>query len=258
MIIKAIQWNIGGGKIRKPEDDPNDGSVYVNDALDSVIETLKKHSPDIITIQECHTDDKSGQAQTIAGALGLKFVANDVYDKSHLEKDQGLSQAIISRFPIENHTFNFFKNPKLELIRPNGEKWICHDKGATSCLLVLPGEKTLNVKTSHAVPFRKFGVDPLGEEMRPIIEDMESKLRPESESFLYQADLNFNDFSVKSFLPGLFEAGVQEVVLDRPTTPKGRKYDHVLFRNLKHLKSVVIEDVLNDHFPIYSEFEISS
>jgi len=256
MIIKTIQWNIGGGKVRKSEDDPNDAIAYVNDSLDSLIETFKKYSPDIITIQESHTNEKSNQAQQIADALDLKYVTNNVYDKSHLEEGQGLSQAIISKFPIENHTFEFFNNPKFETLSPRGERWISHDKGVTSCTVNLSENIALNVKTSHSIPFRKFNIDPLSEDMKFLRDDMSEKLNPESENYLYQGDLNFNEFSVRNLLFGLFENGVNEVLLDVPTTPKGRKYDHVLYRNLRHIKSIVIEDVLNDHFPVYSEFEI--
>ena len=83
---------------------------------------------------------------------------------------------------------------------------------------------------------------------------MTEKLKPESDLYLYQGDLNFNEFSLKTFLPDLLINDVQEVILSEPTTPKGKKYDHILYRHLKHLKSLVISDTLTDHFPIYSEF----
>lgn len=256
MLLKTLQWNIGGGKIRKKEDDPNNIFSYSNDSLDSIIQVINKFSPDIVTLQESHTDENINQAQTIADALGLKFVANNIYDKSHLEEGQGLSQAIISRYPIADATFSFFQNPKLKMTGPRGEEWVSHEKGVTRCMTILPGDVILNIQTSHSLPFRKFGADPLGKEMEFVRNDMSEKLEPKTECYLYQGDLNYDNPSAKDFLKGLFQKGVGEVVLDIPTTPKGRWYDHVLFRNLQHKKSVVITDVLTDHYPIYSEFEI--
>lgn len=257
MIIKTIQWNIGGGKVRKTDDDPEDFLAFRNDALDSIIATLKIYNPDIVTIQECHTDNNRKQAEVIAKGLGLEYFVNDIYDKSHLEEGQGLSQAIISRFPIQNKKFSFFTNPKFEIIGPDGKQWVSHDKGVTSCVLNITDDTSLNIKASHAIPFGRFQVDPFADEALDLRRDMTEKLQPDADLFLYQGDLNFNDYSIKKFLPDLFRDGLEEVVLSEPTTPKGRKYDHILFKNLKHVKSSVNSSVLTDHFPIYSEFEMN-
>jgi endonuclease/exonuclease/phosphatase (EEP) superfamily protein YafD len=256
MTIKTLQWNIGGGKIRNQADDPTDPLVYRFSALDQIINVMKKYNPDIITIQESHSNEKGNQASEIAKALGLEFVANDVYDKSHLEEGQGLSQATISRFPIEKHNFIFFHNPKFETLSPTGEHWVSHEKGVTSCWVNLGGDLILNVKGSHSFPYRRFNVDPLSEAILELRKDMAEKLKPEANLYLYQGDLNYNDFTLVDFLPGLLQNGVVEVILTEPTTPKGRKYDHIIYRGLKHLSSQVISNALTDHFPIISEFEI--
>lgn len=256
MKISAIQWNIGGGKIRKANDNPMDPLVYCNDALEEIIDVLKEKNPDIITIQESHTNSDASQAEIIANKLGYEYFANDVYDESHLEEGQGLSQCIISRFPIEKHAFTLFYNPKVETIGPKGEHWVSHDKGISSCTLKLNDNLFLNVKTSHSFPYRRFNLEPLSEISLPLREDMAEKMQPESELYIYQGDLNYNEYSIKELLPNLIKHNVQEVILNSPTTPKGRKYDHVIFKGLKHVKSEVISDVLTDHYPVYSEFEI--
>lgn len=256
MIIKTLQWNIGGGKTREPGDDYNDDLAYKNDDLGGIIETIRQCNPDIITLQESHSDQAGNQAEKIAKELGLSFWVNDAYAKSHLEEGQRLSQAIIARYPVHDHAFELFLNPELETIGPKGDRWLSHDKGATSCRVELTDVSVLNVKTSHSVPYRKFGVDPFGDVMTSVRNDMMHKLKPESDLYLYQGDLNYDDFSVKKFLPDLFETGVEEVVLRQPTTPKGRKYDHVLYGNIRHITSVVLDEVLTDHFPVFSEFEI--
>ena len=235
-----------------------DPLVYKHDALGALIDVLKKHNPDIITIQESHTDDGANQAAIIAKELGLEFVANDVYDESHLEPGQGLSQAVISRFPIKNHSFLMFYNPHLETLSPTGERWLSHDKGVTTCLVDLGNGITMNVKTSHSFPYRRFHIEPFDEKLIPLRADMAEKLKPDSDIYLYKGDLNYNEYSVEPLLPDLIKDGIKEVILSEPTTPKGRKYDHVIYKGIRHINSVVINDTLTDHFPIYSEFDIQA
>lgn len=254
MIIKTLQWNIGGGKIRSASVSA-EGPYDIN-GVAHIAELLKKHNPDIITLQETHADNKIIQAEIIAKEIGLPYSINDVYDKSHIEEGQGLGQAIISRFPISQRNFNLFFNPRFEVVGPDGSKWISHNKGVSKCLLEVEDVK-IQVATLHLIPFRKFKIDPLEEKFRNLRDNIAELSSPSSNAFLLQGDFNFNDFSLKNLLPALFEKGISEVLLDDPTTPKGRRYDHVVYGGLKHIRSEVLSDVLTDHFPILSEFEIS-
>lgn len=254
-IIKTIQWNIGGGKTRDEDSDPTDQLSYIVDSLDSIVETLAKYEPDVVTLQECHSDEESDQVERIAKGIGLEYYVSDVYDDSHLEKGKKLTQGIISRFSLSDHRFEYFLNPKLETTGPLGEKWLSHDKGVTACMADIGG-RIVNVKTSHSLPFRKFHIDPLSQECAALREDMAQKLSPEQEKFLFQGDLNYDKTSMGDFLSEIFVSGVSEVLLDSATTPKGRRYDHVLYRGLSYRKSFVDMDVLTDHYPVISEFEI--
>lgn len=254
MIIKTLQWNIGGGKIRSA-DAPVEGPYDV-DGVAHIVELLKKHNPDIITLQETHADNKIIQAEIIAKEIGLPYSTNDVYDKSHIEDGQGLGQAIISRFPISEHNFKLFFNPHFETLGPSGGTWISHDKGVSRWNVDLGKGKIVEVATLHLIPFRVFGVNPLEEKFENLRNNIADLSSPSSNTFLLQGDFNFDDSSLKSFLPIIFEKGVSEVLLADPTTPKGRKYDHVVYDGLKHIRSEVLSDVLADHFPVLSEFEI--
>src|SRR3989344_2563284 len=254
MIIKTIQWNIGGGKIRKANV-PVEGP-YGDDGMNHIEMILKKYNADIITLQETHADNKIVQAEIIAKNIDLPHVANDVYDKSHIEDGQGLGQAIISRFPVSAHDFKLFFNPHFETIGPSGGIWISHDKGVSRWNVDLGKENIIEVATLHLIPFRVFSINPLEEKFESLRKNIAELASPSSDTFLLQGDFNFDDTSLKQFLPDLLNQKVSEVLLDKPTTPKDRKYDHVLYRELKHIRSEVITDVLTDHFPVYSEFEI--
>lgn len=254
MRIKTLQWNIGGGKIRK-EADGIDGP-YVNDGLDSIVAFIQEVQPDIVTLQETHADDHFIQARSIADRVGLPFVINDVYDKSHIEVGQGLGQAILSRFPLHDHSFAFFDNPHFQITRPDGAIWHSHDKGVSRVITDLGDGRTLELATTHFIPFRKFGLDPLSEEQRALRESITALLKPSVENFLLQGDFNYNHSSLTGFLTGLFESGVAEIPQMTVTTPFGRTYDHVVYRGLKLVHSEVTTEVLTDHFPIVSTFEI--
>lgn len=260
MKLKTLQWNIGGGKIRKITDDQTDENVYCISDLDYFIEIIKKYNPDIITLQECHQsliESEATQAKVIADQLKMPYYFNDAYDNSHLEVDNKLSQAVISKFELTDHTFNYYYNPHLELVRPNGEHWTSHDKGISACIVHLENKKLL-LKTSHSFPFRRFGVEPFAEELRPLRENMDQLIKPEFAPFLYQGDLNFNLSNLSEFLPETFAAGVKEFQLTEPTTPKGRYYDRVLYSGLTHLNTIVGTTTLTDHYPVYSEFGLIS
>lgn len=182
---------------------------------------------------------------------------NDIYDDSHIEEGQSLGQAVISRFPLRNHQFAFFKNPQLKRTAKNGELWTSHNKGVTRCVADL-GDKKLEILTMHSTPYRKFEIDPMGEETEELRLDIARKSLPSLPNCLLQGDLNFDQESLQEFLPSLFANGMQEYLQTEATTPKGRHYDHVMYKGLE-LKSVrVIDDVLADHYPLVCEFELTN
>jgi len=252
--IKTLQWNIGGGKIRAGEADPTSIASYTQEDLEYIIRTIKKADPDIITLQETHANKKINQAKIIADLLGYKYFINDVYDVSHVDSGFGLGQAIIARFEMADHNFEFFHDLDISFIAPSGKKEKLHKKGLSSVKMQI-GEESLTVMTLHNIPFRKIGLDPKSAEMRKLREDIENKISKYSGECLLQGDFNVNAGSIKGFLPNILR-NFEEVLTDEPTTPKGRKYDHVLYRGLRFLKKTVDSTVLTDHYPIICEFEI--
>jgi endonuclease/exonuclease/phosphatase family metal-dependent hydrolase len=255
MRIKTLQWNIGGAKIREKNLDQLSENSYTKDGFDYVIAAIKELDPDIITLQETHAKGNSIQAAKIAKTLGYQTYVNDIYADSHIEKGQKLGQAIISKFPSKKHSFSLFNIPKFETIGPNGEKWIAHNKGLSQCDLSI-NEKTIQVKTLHMVPFRKFGLDPLSINLQKIRQDISQKAELSLKYGILQGDFNYNESSLKNFLPDLFKDDITEVEQSVATTPRGRKYDHIVYKNLTLIASQVITNALTDHFPIFSEFEI--
>jgi hypothetical protein len=250
MKISTIQWNIGGGYRRDENSDANKSSSYNISDLDYIVQIIGRYNPDIVYLQETHANDSFSQVEFIANSLGYAYYFNDIYDHSHIEKGQGLGQGIISRFPIKGHQFQFFINPHLELTIASGEKWLTHNKGVSECILTIENDKQICAKTLHMVPFRKFDADPKSPELDHIMDDIQGKVFGNEESILLQGDFNLDGELLKDF----FNYSYEEVRQANATTPAGKKYDHILYKGMKHDKSNVIDNVLTDHFPIYSEF----
>lgn len=255
MKIKTIQWNIGGGKIRKAGSDASKDESYSIDGLSYIINILKKNQADIITLQEIHSKRGYNQAKIIAKKLGFKYFYNDTYDNSHIEMGQKLCQAIISRFPLSQHKFELFYNPKYKIVQASGKLWVTHDKGISSCMINIQGQK-LFLQTLHLFPFKRFEVPSIGEQTKKVRLSVTQKIMSKHPLYLLQGDFNFNNQSLKKFLPDIFVDNLKEILQKESTTPKGRKYDHILYKGLKLKKSKVIKRVLTDHLPIYTEFEM--
>lgn len=253
MKLKTLQWNIGGGKIKDINNLELDS--YVNEGLEYIINEISKYSPDIITLQETHQSDNYNQAKIIAEKLGYQYFTNDVYNESHIEKGQGLGQAIISRFPVEGHFFSFFENPNLEVVTPEGEKWISHNKGISKALLQIDNNKNLEVATLHLVPFRRFNVDVLSDDFKGLRENIQNLIYTESDNYLLQGDFNFDNESLVGLID-LPNINLKEVLQTKPTTPRNRKYDHVVYKGLEYTSSETIDGLLTDHYPVISTFEI--
>ncbi len=254
MELKILQWNIGGGFIRNAEDDVMTPGIYCHDNFQCVIDFVKQTQPDIIALQESHAKEEGVQAEQLAKALGYTSWVNDPCDDSHIDPAAKLSQSIISRFPITSHRFDSFLNP--HWTRQEGEnKYHSHEKGMTTCELSVDNS-TLVVQTLHAVPFNNFfSVHPGSPEAEPVRASMAVCVRPrDGQSYVLAGDFNIDQGPLSDFFPTLKEKGIEEFELDTPTTPKGRHFDHVLYRDLTPVSISSDQTVLTDHYPVIATF----
>ena len=254
MQFTSVQWNIGGGKIRKPDADISNDGVYGQDGIDYIIDRLRLYNPDVVTLQESHAKSGNIQAEKISQALGFDHWTNNKYNDSHVEEGQDLCQSIISRYPLSKHEFHFFTNPHLETVyEPTGALWHSHDKGGTSVELDVGGTN-VTLLTLHLIPFRIF-CDPLGQEAATIRHEVAEFLNVPADHVLAQGDFNYDEPSLAKFVDvGIIH--LQEAIQTTPTTPQGRWYDHVLYRGIELASTTVKDDVLTDHYPIVSVFEL--
>lgn len=256
MTLVTLQWNIGGARIRGVANPADQPSSYSEEGLHYIIDYIKKLGPDIITLQETHSNADYNQTELIATELAYPFYINDTYADSHLDNRYKLGQGVISKFPIKNHSFNLFFNPHFQADW-SGERVVSHDKGLTRCTLDIK-DINLLLLTLHAIPFRPFNVDPLSTKAKELREDMSAKIRNSSPLMLLQGDFNYNGRSLKKFIPDVFDSGTKEATQVAPTTPKGRYYDHVAYRGIDLIKTGSDDKALTDHYPLVSTFRLGS
>ncbi len=250
--LRTLQWNIGGGKIGAGPDGP-----YTQDGLDEITAFIRAQAPDIITLQETHSNAAASQAESLASALGWASVFNDVYASSHIEAGQGLGQAILSRFPLSQHSFQLLPNPGLCITMSDGTTAPFHDKGISRCRLELPGAVELEVFTTHLFPFSKAAADPLGPDFAALRSTIAAIAQPTAPLWLMQGDFNVSAASLQQFLPELFELpSMDEFVLPGPTTPRGKLYDHVLFRGLTLTTGQIDTRITTDHYALVCDFTL--
>lgn len=255
MMFKTVQWNIGGGKLSREGTDRTLLSSYTVDGLDKIIDFLRQQNPDVITLQETHASKGYCQPQIIAEALGYKGWINDKWADSHVEAGQRLGQGIVSRYPIKDHSFEWFTNPNFKAIWEDGTVATSHDKGRTRCKIDLGNGKSLLVQTLHTIPFRRFNIEITSKAAHRVLQDMADRLVTKEPGVL-QADFNIDAQSLRPLFPGLFEAGFQEVEQLQPTSVRGQHFDHVLYLGMKVDSCRTVTDVLTDKYPIVTTFDL--
>ncbi len=254
MKIKIITWNIGGGKILAKNSDPHKLASYSEDGFKHITEILKSENPDIITLQETHKNESEDLVENIAKALSFEFYKHDSTSSSHIDSKFNLGHAIISRYPINSHTFNFFNNPKLSTVWEDGSIAKSFNKGYSTVGINMDGQ-VINITTMHLVPFRRFDVDIESNLGKTILQDVEEKIKIMPTPWIISGDFNINSKSLKDYFPRLLE-NMNELDMHEPTTPKGRYYDHIIFSGVKLIEGHVLSNVLTDHYPIVATFEL--
>jgi endonuclease/exonuclease/phosphatase family metal-dependent hydrolase len=256
MELTTLTWNIGGGKLIRDGADPARMASYTEDGLDAVVAFLKSAEPDVITLQETQRKEGYDQAEIIADALGYEHYFHDSTSESHIDADCRLGHCVMSRYPISQHRFGLFDNPNVQVTWEDGGIVTTHDKGFSRCAVSVGGAQ-VEVTTLHLIPFRVFKIELESPTARGILHDAADKLLPTGDRALIQGDFNIDCPEVRPYLGPLFaRAGLSEIVIDEPTTPAGRRIDHILYRGLALKSQRVASGVRTDHYPVVATFEV--
>jgi endonuclease/exonuclease/phosphatase (EEP) superfamily protein YafD len=249
--IKAVQWNIGGAKILQDGADPASPEAYTEDGLDHIIDVIKQESPDLVTLQEAH----QRLPFEIAHDLGYEGWVNHPVSPSHIDKREMLALGCVSKGYIYHDSLSPLTTPPWSMQIAEGVYVSPHKKAIANYLVGIDGGDTLAVQNLHLFPFRKLGVDSSSAKAEPVLREVEEKVGTWESPRLLQGDFNLNYESLRPLLPGLFEAGFEEVEQHEITTPRNSRPDHVLYSGMTVVRSTVIKDVLTDHYPIVTTFQ---
>jgi endonuclease/exonuclease/phosphatase family metal-dependent hydrolase len=256
MELKTLTWNIGGGKLLQDGADPLRMASYAEDGLDAIAGFLESEEPDVIALQETQQKEGYDQVALIAGSLGYEHYFHDSTSESHIDTDCRLGHCVISKYPISQHRFGLFENPNARVTWEDGSIAMSHDKGFSSCTVSV-GDTQVEVTTLHLIPFRRFKIELESRTAQGILQDVAGKLVPARDKALIQGDFNIDRASVQPYLRQLFaSAGLAEVAIDEPTTPAGRRYDHILYKGLALKSTRIVSGVRTDHYPVIATFEV--
>lgn len=256
MNLRTLTWNIGGGKLLRSGEDPELMASYTVHGIDAIANRVRESNADVITIQEAHGNDGDNQIAQIARVLGYEHYFYDATSDSHIDPAYKLGNGLISRFPITGVQTGRFHNPQLTF-EIEGRTAFTHDKGYGSCMIHM-GNIVIYATSLHLIPFRSVGLEFDSEEAQQILTSVSTELKSREEVAyrLIQGDFNINSETVRAYFEDLFASeNLNEISLDMPTTPKDRKYDHVLFNGLKLGQVSVDSAVDTDHYPVICDFE---
>lgn len=255
ITIKILTWNVGGGKILEPGKDVDKIASYNRDGFEHITQTIQAENPDIVTLQEVHKNEMYDLVEQYCKKLGYQYFVHDSTSPSHIDATYKLGHAIISKFPLSDHVFGLFKNPNLSVKWEDGSIAQSFDKGYSTVRVSLP-ETDVYVTTTHLVPFRRFSIDIDSPAAKQILSDVDNTLSSELMPYIITGDFNINRPILHDYLPNLLET-MDEICLEYPTTPKGRMYDHILFRGASLTEHHIASSVKTDHFPVVAEFKIN-
>ena len=245
--LKALQWNIGGGRILGEGQDPGRMSSYSRDGIEQIIDVIGNEEPDIVTLQETHPPIPGG----IAKVLGYEHSVNHEVSSSHIDKTQRLGHGLVTNFPIMHDQLDVLTYPTL----PEGTDTTPHDKGISTYKLRLENGEKLTCQNLHLFPFGYYGIGRQDSpEIETILREVEVIAGFHSGKRILQGDFNLDTRSLRSLLPGLFEVGLEEVEQEEETTPTDKRIDHVLFAGITVVRSFVVKNVLTDHYPLVTTF----
>jgi len=256
-VLRTLTWNIGGGKLLTPGADPSLIASYGRDGLEEIARAIRESDTDIVALQEVQQVDGKNQIETIAAIAGYEHYFYDATSDSHIDEGHQLGHGILSKHPITNHTFGLFNNPKIRIEWEDGSIATSFDKGFSSCEVDIDGHK-VSVTSLHLIPFRRFDIQLDSQLAKEVLDDVSAKLSISTYKAIIMGDFNINDSHLATYLPALLtKYSLEEVNINEPTTPKGRSYDHVLFRGLEYKSKQIDNRVLTDHYPVICEFNLS-
>ncbi len=250
MNIKIATWNIAGARKIKSLNRWD----YQDEELDYFVAQLKTLSPDIICLQESHSNPSRSQAEEITKKIGFSFFADCPMSEARIDPQYQTSISIISNTPISNIETKKLDYPEFKLVFPDGKEARKYDKYYLST--TIQGIQVVNIQVQ---PLHIWGHNYETSPGSELALKYQQYFLGFTEPLILCGDLNTNQpDQVYSEFFGKFK--LAEALPDKITRPdqgnKSRKSDHIFYSSsIKKINSdVVVTDT--DHYLCYSEFQL--
>ena len=246
MNISVLQWN-----------------VWYKEDIDSIVEFLRNHPADIITLQEMPISHESfkikGSPGYIAKQLGYNYFHKDMPIEDPDGKTRTLANGILSKFPIINSRFAWIKESK------GAGGYDDEFRAYVEISLNIEG-KEITVGTTHMSYTHKF--EPT--ESKIAETDMLLKeINKHLQNYIFTGDLNATpeSYTISALSKIMQNAGPsmnQKTWTTKPFSYNGFvastlnwRLDYIFAtKDIKVVSSEILKTKYSDHLPIRAQFEI--
>jgi len=122
--MKVVSWNIAGGRTLATKNHWD----YKSENLGYFIRNIRELNPDIICIQENHSNKNRSVAEEIAEKLEIPYSSEISSHQSHIDKRYSLGLAVLSKYKVRDSKKIKLPYPRFKLVFSDGREAKHFDK----------------------------------------------------------------------------------------------------------------------------------
>ncbi len=248
--LRIASWNIAGAhKMQSLE-----RFDYSDEDIDYFADCLRELNPDIICLQESHTNDARSNAADIAGKLGMPFVYNSPNSPSHIDENFQLSNAIVSKVELQHIEDVVYPYPDFDLFFSDGKPAIVHNK-----MIQMYKYEGTTIANTQMLPLAVFGESYAHGEGAKLAESIQQILLDKLHGrFILCGDINFD--TPHDIYPKFYEQkSLTEALPNTITRPNKHMVkqtpDHILISKGLEVVNADIIEVQADHYLCYTDIK---
>lgn len=249
--LRIASWNIAGAhKIQSLE-----RFDYSGEDIAYFVDCLKQINPDIVCVQESHTNEQRSNAADIAKLLGMPYVYNVAVSPSHIDSEFQLGNAILSKVALSHVADVQYPYPSFDLFFSDGRPAAVHHK-----MIQIYKLGDMVIANTQMMPLGIFGASYAsgpGAELASSIQQL--LIDNLSAPLLLCGDLNFD--TPQDIYPELYNTlRLHETLPDVPTRPAKdmakHTPDHILVSDGIAVAAADVIEVEADHYLCYADITL--
>jgi len=250
-MIKVLFANIFQGMIFSEKNSKRE-SLFTSWSPSKYLEYFKSYNPDICCFAEMTMDDEQGNSWVVdkmSKELELPYYKNLATEKSWIIEGKYYGLSILSKYPIESYEEIKLQNPKLEVIRPNGEHWLMDDKSIQKAILNING-KSINLFNLHGFPVHHFNRRINEVEFKPIRQEISNILLDSNYPTIITGDFSNDGIKIEDVFYELFENDkLRRTVFSNSENIDihSNQVDHILVSKHFEIKNPIANKIYSDH-----------